>query len=805
MKTNRHRILPGASGIYHCSGAAVSAARAGVSPVKRFGGETPAETGGTPAPLPEQPVGGTVPSGWTRLLCIAALCVCGLDAHAAGKLSPLPKKPKADQESASDKSVEILAETARRSVVIVSHFGRNGREDGVGAGFVVSSNGLIATSLHVIGEARPIQVQLSDGQRFDVIEVHAWDRKLDLALIRIAATNLQALPLGDSDNLKQGTPVVAMGNPLGLEHSIVQGIVSAKRDFDGLEMIQLAIPIEPGNSGGPLLDMQGRVHGLLTMKSAITANLGFATPINALKPLLQKPNPVPMNRWLTIGALNPKEWTPVFGARWSQKASGIQAESPGTGFGGRSLCLAQKPVPERPYEVAVTVKLDDEAGAAGLVFASDGDQKHYGFYPSGGQLRLTRFDGPSVFTWTILKQIPTPAYKPGDWNTLKVRVEKEKTLCYVNGQLVAETSDQELTGGKVGLAKFRNTKAMFKGFQLGAKLTAAEAGPSTELIATIKKQIEEVATKPASEMIAALMPNADASQSILAECARKLESEAAQLRRLAVAVRRQAVQTELLKVLKGPEEKIDLFHAALLVSKLDNAEVDIEAYRRQLEEMAGEVKAKLPTKASDNARLDALQKYLFAENGFHGSRSDYYNRANSYMNEVLDDREGLPITLSVLFLELARRIGLDNVSGVPLPAHFMVKYTPKKGGEQIIDVWEGGKTVTRSEADEIVQATSGAPLSAEHLKPATKREIILRMLRNLNGIAERTESSADSLRYLDLILALAPDGAIDRLNRARLRLQTGDSPGAKQDLKWLLDNDPPGMDMERVTELYHSL
>ena len=73
-------------------------------------------------------------------------------------------------------------------------------------------------------------------------------------------------------------------------------------------MLQIAIPIEQGNSGGPVLDMQGRVVGIVTMKSLVTANLGFAVPVNALKPLLEKPNPVPMERWLTIGVLDKSEW-----------------------------------------------------------------------------------------------------------------------------------------------------------------------------------------------------------------------------------------------------------------------------------------------------------------------------------------------------------------------------------------------------------------------------------------------------------------------------------------------------------------
>src|SRR5262249_31029386 len=166
----------------------------------------------------------------------------------------------------------------------------------------------------------------------------------------------------------------------------------------------------PGNRGGPLLDLKGGVHGLLTLKSVMTPNLGFAMPVNLLKSLLERPNPVPMPRWLTINALNPKDWTPLFGAHWSQRAGSIQVEGTGKGFGGRSLCLSQKPVPARPYEVAVNVRLDDEGGAAGLVFASDGDSQHYGFYPSAGQLRLTRFEGPNVYSWSILKQVPSEHY-----------------------------------------------------------------------------------------------------------------------------------------------------------------------------------------------------------------------------------------------------------------------------------------------------------------------------------------------------------------------------------------------------------
>src|SRR5437867_10981812 len=275
------------------------------------------------------------------------------------------------------KAVEQLVDKVRKSIAVITFTGRDGKRQGLGTGFVVDADGLIATNLHVIGEARPISVQLGD-KHYDVTSIHASDRSLDLALLRIDAKKLPALSLGDSDALKQGQAVVAFGNPLGLTHSVVSGVVSSKREIEGKPMIQLAIPLERGNSGGPLLDLDGRVQGIITMKSLVTSNLGFATPVNALKTLIQKPNPIPMSRWLTIGALDRAEWSSVFGAHWRQHAGHILVEGEGAGFGGRSLCLWQHSTPPLPFEMAITVRLDDEAGAAGLIFAADGGNNHYG-------------------------------------------------------------------------------------------------------------------------------------------------------------------------------------------------------------------------------------------------------------------------------------------------------------------------------------------------------------------------------------------------------------------------------------------
>ena len=116
------------------------------------------------------------------------------------------------------------------------------------------------------------------------------------------------------------------------------------------------------------------------------------------------------------------------------------------------------------------VRLNDESGAAGLVFHSDGKDRHYGFYPSAGRMRLTCFLGASVYSWQILQEVETEHYLPEQWNQLKVHVEKGKIECFVNGHLVIESRDSQLTQGKVGLAKFRDTEPEFSGFQVGVEL-----------------------------------------------------------------------------------------------------------------------------------------------------------------------------------------------------------------------------------------------------------------------------------------------------------------------------------------------
>ncbi len=693
-------------------------------------------------------------------------------------------------------SVEEVAQKVRPSIVVITVAGREGRRESLGTGFFVSADGLIATNYHVIGEGRPISVETADGKQYEATEVHASDRQADLAIVRIAARGMPPVALASSQAVADGQAVVAIGNPRGLRHSVVAGVVSSRREIDGRPMLQVAIPIEPGNSGGPLLDMHGRALGILTIKSLVTPNLGFAIAVDALKPLLKKPNPVPMSAWLTIGALDADEWQPLMGARWRQRAGRIQASGLGEGFGGRSLCLSRSQPPAPPYEVSVAVRLEDEAGAAGLVFESDGGDVHYGFYPSSGQLRLTRFDGPDVFSWHVLQQQASTHYHGGEWNTLKVCVEADRLRCFVNDYLVIESAAPQLRRGKVGLAKFRDTVAEFKHFQL------AKAIPSSNIPASLSRAMEAVPPEGPiqPQEVAKLAGEGSTSVAALQERARQFDRQATRLRQLAAAVHQHRVLDELTRATGGPDEKIDLVHAALLVARLDNEDVDVDAYRAEMERMAQKVRGRLKPDATELQKLAALNEFLFRERGFHGSRGDYYNRSNSYLSEVIDDREGLPITLSVLYMELARRLGL-RVEGVGLPGHFIVRQIPVQGKPQLIDVYEGGRVLSGEEASRRAQDITGRRPTEEQMRALPRRAIVERILRNLVNAARRERDASGMLRYLHAIVAIDPDAAAERGLRAGLLYQRGDREAALRDVDWLLEHQPEGLDLEQVRQL----
>ncbi len=194
--------------------------------------------------------------------------------------------------AAADKSVATVKAVRR---------GRNalGREgtlsEGLGTAFVYDANGFLLTNHHVIEKATDITVGFKDGREL-AARVVGTDKRTDVAVLKVDASGLPALPLGDSDELLVGDWVVAIGNPFGLSHTVSAGILSAKGrtrdDVQGLDpsgyfdFLQTDASINPGNSGGPLLDLQGKVVGINSAIRANANNIGFAIPVNMVKQLL---------------------------------------------------------------------------------------------------------------------------------------------------------------------------------------------------------------------------------------------------------------------------------------------------------------------------------------------------------------------------------------------------------------------------------------------------------------------------------------------------------------------------------------
>ena len=172
----------------------------------------------------------------------------------------------------------------------------------LGTGFVVKPDGWIATNLHVVaaGGTRVV-VTLRDGRELPVIEMLAASPDHDLALVRIDARALPVLTLGNSEAMRPGDPIVAIGNPMGLEATVSNGLVSARRKVGGgLEVLQVSAPIAPGSSGGPLFNERGEVVGVATAVLTSGQNLAFGVPTAYLAPMIREPAPMPFAEFVAL-------------------------------------------------------------------------------------------------------------------------------------------------------------------------------------------------------------------------------------------------------------------------------------------------------------------------------------------------------------------------------------------------------------------------------------------------------------------------------------------------------------------------
>ena len=257
---------------------------------------------------------------------------------------------------------------------------------------------------------------------------------------------------------------------------------------------------------------------------------------------------------------------------------------------------------------------------------------------------------------------------------------------------------------------------------------------------------------------------------------------------------------------RRPDSQIDLAEAALCVAWEDQGVGSPQHALRQLDRMAAAARVQVLPEMGSEECITALNRYLFDELGFHGNTWNYGDPANSFLDRVLETQTGLPITLTIVYLEIGWRLGLP-VSGVALPGHFLARYaTPEV--ELFIDPFNRGRRWSRDECVTQIATFYGAaptPLIAQVLEPPTRRAILARLLRNLKNLYLERLALAKALAALERIVLLEPDQAHELRDRGLLRARLGQLNGALEDLERYARLAPSAPDLAQIRQQARAL
>ena len=249
-----------------------------------------------------------------------------------------------------------------------------------------------------------------------------------------------------------------------------------------------------------------------------------------------------------------------------------------------------------------------------------------------------------------------------------------------------------------------------------------------------------------------------------------------------------------------PDDAIDLVEGALLIAKSASADLDIEHYRARIDSLARQLRSRIAEGESTAVRIGLLNEFLFEELGFGPNAEDYYDPRNSYLNEVLDRRTGIPITLSIVYIEIGRRIGLP-LQGVPFPGHFLVK-CPLDEGLVVLDPYCRGASLTVKDLQDRLREVRGGEVSRAivvgMLGSATSRQILARMLRNLKSIHLEKQDHLRALTLMHWLLLLTPDDPGEVRDRGMAYVKLECFRAAVTDLEKYLALSPEADDLDEV-------
>ena len=254
------------------------------------------------------------------------------------------------------------------------------------------------------------------------------------------------------------------------------------------------------------------------------------------------------------------------------------------------------------------------------------------------------------------------------------------------------------------------------------------------------------------------------------------------------------------------DERIELARACLEIAQDAYPGLDVEGYVGEIDRFAKRLRARCAPQAAVEDRVIALNEFLFDDLGFGGNTDDYYDPRNSYLNEVIDRRTGIPITLAVLYMEIGRRIGLP-LEGVSFPGHFLVRL-PLRGGTLVLDPFSGGVPQSEAELRERLtrviprDAADGVPVAElpldQFLEPASNRQILARLLRNLKGVYREKDQPERLLEVLNRMIVVAPESAAELRDRGFVYQRLECWRPALQDLAEYLQREPDAVDQDEV-------
>jgi regulator of sirC expression with transglutaminase-like and TPR domain len=249
---------------------------------------------------------------------------------------------------------------------------------------------------------------------------------------------------------------------------------------------------------------------------------------------------------------------------------------------------------------------------------------------------------------------------------------------------------------------------------------------------------------------------------------------------------------------------VPLAEAALAIAEEEYPGLSVESCLGQLDALARAVEGRLPARRDAASTLRLLRAVLFEEAGFRGNADAYYDPRNSFLNEVLERRLGIPITLSILYIEVAARVGLA-VQGVGFPGHFLVKHVAGQR-EVFIDPFHGGEILS---ADDCVARfhtmAPGRALEPRHLEAVTTRQILGRVLHNLKRIYVEAGDDVRALWVMDRLVLLAPADPAERRDRGLVEARLGGVAAALADLDAYLAAAPSADDADEVRDLVQQL